>query len=81
MITHEVATLRDPRLSGLLRVGGGEGFGLYTASFEGQFATVADSSTLNEFLEEDEVNDFPVSVMVFENQAARDAYVASLLRR
>lgn len=81
MVTHHIANLQDTRFTALLRVGGGEGFGLYTALFEGQLAVVADCSTFNEFLDEDDMNALPVRIMTFENEAARDSYVASLLRR
>ena len=59
------------------RVGGGEGFGLYAASFEGQFAVLADCSTLNDFLEEGDADPLPVKVLLFESEAARASYLST----
>jgi hypothetical protein len=71
--------LEDQRLSGVLRVGGGEGFGVYTASFAGDFSVVVNCSTFNDLLEEDDIDALPVRVMVFDSELARAAYLAGLL--
>jgi hypothetical protein len=78
MLTHYLASLEDRRLTGMLRVGGGEGFGVYTAMFAGDFSVVVSCSTLNDLLEEDDLDALPVRVMVFDDEVARDSYLAGL---
>ncbi len=78
MLTQHLASLEDQRLSAVLRVGGGEGFGVYTASFEGQPSVVVDSSTLNDLLKEDDIDALPVRVMAFDSELSRDSYLAGL---
>jgi hypothetical protein len=79
MLTHHLASLEDQRLSGVLRVGGGEGFGVYTASFAEQLSVVVDCATLNDLLQEDDIDALPVRVMLFDSELARDTYLAGLL--
>ena len=80
MLTRHLASLEDQRLSGVLRVGGGEGFGIYTALFAGDLSVAIDCSTLNDLLEEDAIDALPLRVMVFDTELARDSYLAGLLR-
>lgn len=63
----------------MLRVGGGEGFGVYTASFAGDFSVVVNCSTLNDLLDEDDIDALPVRVLVFDSEPERDSYLAGLL--
>lgn len=75
----KLATIADVRLTDLSPIGGGEGFGTYTGMFEGVPAFIADSGTMADFVDEEDLNEL-VSVQVFENETARDAYVESLER-
>lgn len=77
MVPNSIASLQDPRLVDLIRVGGGEGFGLYTASFEGQPVVLANCTTFSDFFEDEAPDRLPVKVMVFESEAARASYLAS----
>ena len=78
MVTHRVASLHDPRLTGLRRAGGGEGFAIYVAAFENPAAVVVDCSTMNEFVDDDDLVNEPVNVMVFTTEHERTAYLTKL---
>jgi hypothetical protein len=70
-----IASTRDPRLTDLVRVGGGEGYATYTGRFEGQPSFVADCGTLADLLDEDDPIEEPVTVTIFGSEAERTEYV------
>lgn len=80
MITIRLGSTKDPRLSDLVRLGRGEGFSTYMGRFEGRAALVVDCGTLNDFLDEADATEDPVSVQVFETETERDTHVEHLRR-
>lgn len=77
-LSIRVASVGDPRLTNLVRLGIGEGFSTFTALFGGKPAFVVNGGTVNEFLNDEDAIEDAVSVEVFETEAERDAHVEHL---
>lgn len=73
-----IASTTDPRLSELVRHGGGEGYATYTGLFEGRPAFIADCGTLADLLDEEDSIENSVTVNVFESEVERAAYLETL---
>lgn len=79
----KVESTSDPRIADLIRLGGGEGFATYSATFEGKPAVITDSGTLADFLNEEDLASFGpfVSVDVFDTEEERATHLEELGRR
>lgn len=72
------ASLTDPRLTNLVRIGMGEGFSTYSGQFEGKPAFIVHCGTMDDFLNEEDRATDNVTVRIFETDAARDGYIDKL---
>jgi len=80
--TFRISSSADPRVSGLVRIGGGEGFATHIGYFDGKTAFIVDCGTLSDILDDDDdVRAESVTVRVFEDESARTQYVDELRRR
>lgn len=80
--TFRISSTADPRVTGLARIGGGEGFATKLGYFDGKPAFIVDCGTLSDFFDEgDDVRAESVTVRVFEDETARARYVDDLRRR
>jgi hypothetical protein len=68
------------RVAMAVEIGGGEGFGISTAMFDGRLAVVVDQGTLGDLLDEedDDVRQILVQVILFDSEAERTAYLDGL---
>lgn len=80
--TFRIGSIHDPRVTSLVRIGGGEGFATHTGHFDGKAAFIVDCGTLADFFDEgDDLRAESVTVQVFEDETARARYVDDLRRR
>jgi hypothetical protein len=66
-------------MANLVRIGVGEGFATYTGTFEGEPAFIADCGTLARMFDDDKIPE-PITLEVFDTEAARDEYIEELRR-
>jgi hypothetical protein len=65
------------RTAHIVTVGGGEGFALMTALFDGKASVIVDQGTMADFLDEEDPSAL-LLVHVFDTEAQRDVFLASL---
>lgn len=71
MKTLTLPSTKDPRLTDLVLIGGGEGFGATVGKFEGRPALVIDSTMAVSLLDEDDRAMDAITVLVFDSLARR----------